>query len=212
MKAEALPRSGTSLSPGLLTAPHLLAQDLLIRLFWTGGLIFFFFFFNSSIVALRASSVAQMIKKICLQCGRPKFDSWVGKIPWRRKWQPTPVFLPGEFHGQRSLESYTPWGRKESDTTKQLTHTQHTLLLYQVVLVSAEASFSKTKFSHLTTLQFLPNCVLPQFPHLSYTGGLDFWIKVCCLPVNMCKVLRTMWTPALHNFADCYWASLVAQW
>ena len=42
-------------------------------------------------------------KSICLQCGRPGFDSWVGKIPWRRKWQPTPVFLPGKSHGRRSL-------------------------------------------------------------------------------------------------------------
>ena len=40
--------------------------------------------------------------------------------PWRREWQPTPVFLPGEFHGQRNLVDYSPWGRKESDTTKQL--------------------------------------------------------------------------------------------
>ena len=40
------------------------------------------------------------------------------KIPWRRKWQPTPVFLPGEFHGQRSLEGYNPWGSKESNMTE----------------------------------------------------------------------------------------------
>ena len=39
----------------------------------------------------------------CPQCRRPRFNPWVKKIPWRRKWQPTPVFLPGEFHGQRSL-------------------------------------------------------------------------------------------------------------
>ena len=44
------------------------------------------------------------------------FDPWVGKIPWRRAWQPTPVFLPGESHGQRSLAGYSPWGRRESDT------------------------------------------------------------------------------------------------
>ena len=43
---------------------------------------------------------------------------WVGKIPWRREWQPTPVFLPGESHGQRSLVGYSPWGCKESDTTE----------------------------------------------------------------------------------------------
>ena len=41
---------------------------------------------------------------------RPRLDSWVRKIPWRRKWQPTPVFLPGESHGQRSLAGYSPWG------------------------------------------------------------------------------------------------------
>ena len=40
------------------------------------------------------------------------FNPWVGKIPWRRKWQPTPVFLPGESHGQRSLAGYSPWGRR----------------------------------------------------------------------------------------------------
>jgi len=44
-----------------------------------------------------------------------------GKIPWKREWLPTPVFLPGEFHGQRSLEGYCPWGGKESDMTEQLT-------------------------------------------------------------------------------------------
>ena len=43
-------------------------------------------------------------------------------IPWRRKWQPTPVFWPGEFCGQRSLAGYSPLGRKESDMTKRLTH------------------------------------------------------------------------------------------
>ena len=45
---------------------------------------------------------------ICLQCGRPAFDPWVRKIPWRREWQPTPIFLPGELHGQRSLVGYSP--------------------------------------------------------------------------------------------------------
>ena len=46
----------------------------------------------------------------------------VGKIPWRREWQPTPVFLPGKSHGQRSLEGYSSWGRKESVTTKLSMH------------------------------------------------------------------------------------------
>ena len=48
----------------------------------------------------------------------------VGKIPWRKKWQPTPVFLPGESHAQKSLVGYSPWSRKELDTTEWLTDTQ----------------------------------------------------------------------------------------
>ena len=48
------------------------------------------------------------------QCGRPGID------PWRKEWPPTPVCLPGEFHGQRSLVGYNPWGRKESDMTERL--------------------------------------------------------------------------------------------
>ena len=52
------------------------------------------------------------------------FDPWVGKITWRRQWQPTPVFLPGEFQGQRSLAGYSPWGGTESEVTERLTHTQ----------------------------------------------------------------------------------------
>ena len=58
-------------------------------------------------------------------CQRRKdeFVYWVGKIPWRRAWQPTPVFLPGESHGQRSLAGYSPQGRRESDMRECLTHT-----------------------------------------------------------------------------------------
>ena len=55
------------------------------------------------------------------QCRRPRFNPWVGAIPWRRPWQPTLVFLPGKSHGQRRLAGYRTWGCKESDTTKGLT-------------------------------------------------------------------------------------------
>jgi len=51
-------------------------------------------------------------------------EIWVGKIPWRRAWQPTPVFLAGEYHGQRSLAGYSPLDRKESDTTELLSYTR----------------------------------------------------------------------------------------
>ena len=53
--------------------------------------------------------------------GGPMFHLWVGKIPWKREWLPTPVFLPGEFHRQRSLAGYHPWGHKEADMNERLT-------------------------------------------------------------------------------------------
>ena len=75
--------------------------------FWT-------FFFLSS---CSASLVAQTVKNPpAMQVNR--FNPWARKIPWRRKWQPTPVFLPGKSHGWRSLAGYSPWGCKESDTAE----------------------------------------------------------------------------------------------
>ena len=73
---------------------------------------------------LPCGSDQEPVAQICLQIRRPEFDPWVRKIPLRRECQPTPVFLPGEFHGQKSLEGYSPWGHKESDTTEQLTQSQ----------------------------------------------------------------------------------------
>ena len=71
----------------------------------------------------------------CRKHKRSEFKPWVGEIPWRRSWKSNLVFLPGESHGQRSLVGYSPWGRKESDTTQQLT-----LLLspsYRIISVSS---------------------------------------------------------------------------
>ena len=56
-------------------------------------------------------------KRIHLWCRRHRFNPWVWKIPWRRKWQPTPVILPRKSHGQRNLAGYSPWGQ---NTTEQL--------------------------------------------------------------------------------------------
>ena len=68
--------------------------------------------------------VAQMVKNLpAMQ------ETRVGKIPWRREWLPTPVFLPEESHGQRSLVGCSPWGCKESDMTERLTLAGFVLLL-----------------------------------------------------------------------------------
>ena len=76
-----------------------------------------------------ASQVALVVKNPPANAGRQKtrgFDSWVGKISWRRAWQPTSVFVPGESHGQRSLVGYSPWGHKKIGhnlvTKQQATH------------------------------------------------------------------------------------------
>ena len=64
--------------------------------------------------------VAQLVENLPAKQG-PGFSPWVGKVPWRRKWIPTPVVLPGVLHGQRSLEGYSPRDQKESDLTEWLT-------------------------------------------------------------------------------------------
>ena len=72
-----------------------------------------------------ASPVALVVMNTCQcrRCQRFRFHPWIGKIPWRRTWQPTPVLLPGESHGQRSLAGCSPQGRKEWDTTEVTQHT-----------------------------------------------------------------------------------------
>ena len=78
---------------------------------------------SCSIVDLWASQVALVVKNTSWQCRRHRhknlrFHPWVRKIPWRRAWQPTPVFYPGGPHWQKSLESYSQWGHKELDMTE----------------------------------------------------------------------------------------------
>ena len=66
----------------------------------------------------RASQVVLEVKNLLANARDVKkggFNPWVGKIPWSRAWQPTPVFFSGESHGQRSLAGYSPWGHKESN-------------------------------------------------------------------------------------------------
>ena len=79
--------------------------------------------------------------RICLQCGRPGLRPLVGKIPWRMEWLPTPVYLPGEFHGQMSLVGYSPWAHKESGTTERLTlllYFQDSCFIYYTFLLVAQ--------------------------------------------------------------------------
>ena len=70
---------------------------------------------------MRDSLMAQLVKSLP-EMWETGFDPWVGKMPWRRQWHPTPIFVPGESHGQRSLAGFRSWSHKELDMTEQLTH------------------------------------------------------------------------------------------
>ena len=77
-------------------------------------------YMNIHLYLCGASQLALMVKNPptnARDIKRRRFNPRVREIPWRRKWQPTPLFLPGESFGQRSLVDYSPWGHKESDTT-----------------------------------------------------------------------------------------------
>ena len=87
--------------------------------------------FNISIwcglrISLGSIWASQVVKKSTCQCRKHKrcrFNPWVGKIPWSRKWQPAPVFLPEKFQGQRSLVGYSPWVAKSQTQLSEHTHT-----------------------------------------------------------------------------------------
>ena len=96
--------------------------------------------------------------RICLKCRRPGFDPWVGKIPWRREWQPTPVFWPGEFH-----RFYSPWGHKELDMTEQLP------LDFTSLFRDYHAKWSQSERDAFLPLKRKPCCVLCHSPVL-------FWL------------------------------------
>ena len=89
----------------------------------------------------QASLVAQMAKTLPAM-GRPGFSAWVGKIPWGREWLLMPVEFLGEFHRQRSLAGYCPWGLKVSDTTEQLSHTIFIISFLLLTLDFVGSSFS----------------------------------------------------------------------
>ena len=101
-------------------------------------------------------------KSIRLPCGRPGFDPWVRKILWRRKWQPTPVFLPGESHGWRSLVGYSPRVTKSwtqlSDFTFTFTFSHSEGCLFTLLIVSfAVQKLLSLIRSHLFTFVFISN-------------------------------------------------------
>ena len=112
-----------------LTLSSLISSPVTMRKFSLGDLLGCFW----------ASLVAQPAKSPLL-CGRPGFEAWVGKIPWRRERLPSPVFRPGEFHGL-----YSPWSHKESDRTERLSlsvYLRDILMCLDVKLIQYESYYS----------------------------------------------------------------------
>ena len=105
-------------------------------------------------------------KKSTRQCKRQRFDPWGGKIPWRREWLPTPVFLPGESHRQRSLAGYSPWGHTESDTTECAhTHTHtHTHIHTHPFFTTYPSVRTNKLCSVRTKLLFVPHSSITHDP------------------------------------------------
>ena len=104
-----------------------------------------------------ASLVIQLVKNLpAMQ--ETRVDPWVTKIPSRREQLPTPVFLPGEFHGQRSLEGYSPWSRKESDMTERLSLSveggrKSNILSYYALLFQERASLMAQMVTNLPAVR-----------------------------------------------------------
>ena len=121
-------------------------------------------------------------------------DSQVGEIPWRREWQPTPVLLHGESHGQTSLAGYSPWGLKESDTTEQPHSTQAECGILHQGLKTPGWRFLETFCENLCQSRVLEGggegnfhiyhiCVLSRFSHVQLFATP--WAVACQAPLSM---------------------------
>ena len=138
-------------------------------------------------------------------------DPWIRKIPWRRKWQPTPVFLPGEFHGQRGLVGYRTWGCKELDATEVTWHTSmHQLSMCQARLTSCVAECgsrneicTEIKRSHTSKIwkfqfsqngkKWLSNLDINYRPKKKWCSG----IKECALEKGTSPRTKEKFSPGL---------------
>ena len=117
-------------------------------------------------------------------CGRSGFSPWVRKIPWRRNWQSTPVFLPGKSHRWRSLADYSQWVCKESDMTEQLHF--HILWLIQTLLFTLYSTCTQWKWNcqSLSRIQLFvtPWTVAWQVPLSMAFFRQEYWSGLPCPP------------------------------
>ena len=170
-------------------------------------------------IPLWASQVVLVVKAPpakCKRCMRYGFDPWVGKIPWRRAWQPTLVFLPGESHGQRSQAGYSPWGHKELDTTEQVsthitcqcstvyitriffTHSSvdgHLRFFHVLAAVNSAAvnigvhvSFLKMHLTLASYWTYHASCKCGELQFLFYLKNIYLFIRLCQVSIALFKI------------------------
>ena len=116
------------------------------------------------------SLVAQMVKNLP-ECKRPGFDAWVGEIPWRRAWYTTPIFLPGESHGQKSLVGYTPWS-----------HKTWTVLYFNIFSLLPHVIWSSRELKYVLIILSVLECNL----YICVCVYICIYVCVC---VRVCSIL-----------------------
>ena len=150
-------------------------------------------------------------KESASNVGDLAFDPCVRIIPWRREWLPTPVFLPGEFHGQRSLAGCSPWGCKESDTTERLTLSLSCIFLHVLFHMVYHRILTAVPCVHSRTMLFIhlymdasanPKLRLHPSPSLHPLGNHKYVLYVCESKTAFC----------FANFMFVFYFDLASVW
>ena len=143
----------------------------------------YIYFLNVILIAFHLCSLSRSFRyllprwlkwqRICLWCGRPRFNPCVRKISWMRLWQPNPVFLPGESQGQRSLEGYSPWGCKELDTIERLTLSSFAFIV--IPHVPLQLCWRDNEHSSISCLNYWWKCWIIGFRTYSPQHDVTAW-------------------------------------
>ena len=147
----------------------------------------------------------------CRRLKRYGFHPWVRKIPWRRKWQPTPVFLPGKSNGQRTLEGYSPWGHKESDWATNTLTFFHIFIIapprpkYRILLASQNV-FLHPQHHKVTTIVRMTIFASASF----FSPAVEVWIlnHLTTREVPVLLLLDLGINEVIHIVILCVWLSL----
>ena len=142
------------------------------------------------------------------QCSTCRFNHWVGKIPWSRKWHVTPILLPGKSHGQRSLASYSPWGHIELDMTEHTMELKYYITKYLIFKKKKKTQQrnqkaqdkQKTKGKVADVILIISKIIplnVNGLNNLSKRQRLSYWIKkkqktnICCCLLEIHSRFKT---------------------